>query len=1257
MRNHLATAALAAGLALSMSAPAAHAQKALVYCPVGVDATGCDRIVSALQPKFAGVDRGYDGSNGTLDLRAIDLNHYSVFVVPSLADDGDKRPYAVLRAAAARLHLAINGRVAVYSGAPDQGNTNRADKDAIIQNLATWAAAGHTRATSLVGMVALLDLSANAADRYTWIRSVSLADVAADAELQSFGDVTAVSSRNGEALLGGASRRFSNMASYGLHIGNHAAARTEVGALGVADGSGSSGQSVLVLYANADAGSSESKTGRASLDVSPNGGGSGPTLTTDKPDYLPGDTVLFTGAGWAPSDTVTITVHEDPQWSNPDRTVSALADANGNLRSHDFVVQPRDFGVTFTATAVGNPSGFVAQVTFTDGTIASVSDTKVLNSSTASGVCGTTTPQSFLVGTEYCGQTTIVSISGSGATGLTLRWVRPNGFLACETGVPSVVAGNVYAAKCRPDSPSTTAADWSFRVLTPSGVVLALVPVHVVSNTPPVANNDSYSTNEDVALTVAGPGILGNDTDAESNPLTAILVSGPSHGSVALNANGSFTYTPNANYNGSDSFTYKANDGIDNSNAAATVSITVNPVNDAPNFTKGADQTVLEDAGAQSATNWATAISAGPADESGQTLTFVVTGNSNPSLFAAGPAVSASGALTYTPAPNANGSATITLKLTDNGGTANGGVDASGEQTFVINVTAVNDAPSFTKGADQTAIENAGAQTLAGWATAISAGPPDEAGQTLTFDVSNNNNALFSAQPSIDATGRLTYTSALDAFGAATVTVKVHDNGGTANGGVDASAAQTFTITVNPVNHAPSFTKGANQMVLEDASAQSVSGWATNTSAGPSNEAAQALDFIVTNDNNALFSTQPSVDATGKLSYTPAPNRNGSATVTVKLHDNGGTANGGVDTSPAQTFTITVTPVNDAPTFNLIASNTAAEDAGPQAVNGALTNVSPGPFETGQTLTLTVTNDNNALFSVQPSIDLGTGTLKYTSAPNANGSATVTVKVQDDGGTANGGVDQTTKTFTITVTPVNDAPVITAFSGPPQVLGVGGSVSVTGTFTDVDLGDTPPDSHTGTIDWGDGATTPATIASAPGNTRNFGGSHTYATAGVYVIEAYIQDSGGLGSEATYQVVVTDPNAGFVTGGGWINSPSGKAALGLVSKYNKGQSTPDGNTEFQAAGMNFKSTSCDWLVIAGAKAQYKGSGTINGSGDYAFMVTIIDGSRRSKSGPDLFRIKIWNKATGSVMYDNQPNAPDTADPTMAVGGGSIRIHSN
>ncbi|HEY2163697.1 MAG TPA: Ig-like domain-containing protein, partial [Gemmatimonadaceae bacterium] len=565
---------------------------------------------------------------------------------------------------------------------------------------------------------------------------------------------------------------------------------------------------------------------------------------------------------------------------------------------------------------------------------------------------------------------------------------------------------------------------------------------------------------------------------------------------------------------------------------------------------------------------------------------------------------------------------------------------------------------------------NAGAQTVAGWATAISAGPPDEAGQMLSFDVSNNNNALFAAQPSIDATGKLTYTSAPDVFGTATVTVQLHDNGGTANGGVDASAAQTFTLTVSPINHAPTFTKGAGQTVLEDAGAQAVSGWATNVSAGPSNEAAQALDFIVTNDNNALFSSQPAVDATGKLSYTPAPNRNGSATVTVKLHDNGGTANGGVDTSPAQTFTITVTPVNDAPTFNLIAGNTAAEDAGPQAINGALTNASPGPFETGQTLTLTVTNDNNALFSMQPSIDLGTGTLKYTSAPNANGSATVTVKLQDDGGTANGGVDQTTKTFTITVTPVDDAPVITIFYGPVQPIALGGSISVTGTFTDVDLGDVPPDSHTGTIDWGDGSSSSLTIAPGSGTSRDFSGSHKYAAPGVYTIVAHINDAGGLSVDATCKssVVVFDSNGGFVTGGGWINSPpgasanvggaasAGKAAFGLVEKYQKGQSTPDGNTEFQAPGLDFKSTSCDWLVTSGPRAQYQGSGTINGSGDYAFMVTVIDGSLTAKHGSDMFRIKIWDKSSGLVIYDNQPGTPDSANPTSATGGGSIRIHN-
>ena len=89
-----------------------------------------------------------------------------------------------------------------------------------------------------------------------------------------------------------------------------------------------------------------------------------------------------------------------------------------------------------------------------------------------------------------------------------------------------------------------------------------------------------------------------------------------------------------------------------------------------------------------------------------------MTGNTNAALFAAGPAVDSAGVLTYTPAANANGSATITLVLKDNGGTANGESDTSAPQSFVITVTAVNDAPSFTKGADETVLEDAGPQTV-----------------------------------------------------------------------------------------------------------------------------------------------------------------------------------------------------------------------------------------------------------------------------------------------------------------------------------------------------------------------------------------------------------------------------------------------------------------------------------------------------------------------------------------------------------------
>lgn len=504
----------------------------------------------------------------------------------------------------------------------------------------------------------------------------------------------------------------------------------------------------------------------------------------------------------------------------------------------------------------------------------------------------------------------------------------------------------------------------------------------------------------------------------------------------AVSPEGTLTFTPRADAHGIAvvSISLKDNGGTDNggvdASAVQTFTITVNPINDVPVFTKGGNQTVNEDCGAQTVENWAAGISPGPANESGQTLSFILTNNNN-ALFSVQPGISAAGTITYTPAANAYGTAEVSVSLKDNGGTANGGTDTSAVQTFTITVNPVNDVPSFTKGANQTVNEDSGAKSVTNWATGISKGPANESDQTIEFLVSNNNEALFSSQPAVAANGTLTYTLAANQSGTATVTVQIKDSGGTANGGTDTSPSQTFTITVRPVNEAPSFSKGAEQTVNEDAAAVTVNNWATDISPGPSNESTQTVSFTVTNNNNALFNVQPAVSATGTLTFTPAANAYGSAVVSVSLKDNGGTANGGHDTSAVQTFNITINPVNDVPSFTKGADQDVNEDTGNHTIGGWATGISKGPAnENAQTIEFIVDNNNNDLFSIQPSI-AANGTLIYTLAANQHGSAEVTVRIKDNGGTENGGTDTSdAQTFTITANPVNEAPSFTLGADP-----------------------------------------------------------------------------------------------------------------------------------------------------------------------------------------------------------------------------------
>jgi len=290
----------------------------------------------------------------------------------------------------------------------------------------------------------------------------------------------------------------------------------------------------------------------------------------------------------------------------------------------------------------------------------------------------------------------------------------------------------------------------------------------------------------------------------------------------------------------------------------------------------------------------------------------------------------------------------------------------------------------------------------------------------------------------------------------------------------------------------------------------------------------------------------------------------------------------------------------------------------------------------------------------------GEVTGEYTYGDNSEYTVTLTVTDKD------GGIGDDN----ITITVYNVPPTITYLDLPLDPVDISNPVELTATFTDPGWLDT----HIASIDWDDGNITNGDITDSDGS-YTVTGSWIYGQAGVYSVSITVTDDDG-GSDSmtfTYYVVVYDPTNGFVTGGGWINSPAGaykqnaeltgKANFGFVSKYKKGQSTPTGNTEFnfKAGDLNFHSDDYEWLVIqiAGAKAMFKGIGTINGEGSYKFRLTGIDEKLTPSTDTDLFRIKIWEEDDDGneiIIYDN--NIIDDefdSNPETEIGGGNIVIH--
>ncbi|HEY0156954.1 MAG TPA: Ig-like domain-containing protein, partial [Thermoanaerobaculia bacterium] len=563
-------------------------------------------------------------------------------------------------------------------------------------------------------------------------------------------------------------------------------------------------------------------------------------------------------------------------------------------------------------------------------------------------------------------------------------------------------------------------------------------PSFTIAANPPQSANDSGLQQVSSFATAINPGATHESTDVltfvvTNNTNPSLFSAGPS-----ISSAGTLTYAAAPGQTGSATITVLLRDdgstpGVaadDLSSPTQVFTITVVPytgnVNDPPTFTKGADESVVEDSGARTVNPWATGISGG-GDDTGQSVTFLVTGNTNTALFSTQPAISPAGVLTYTPTVNAFGSATVTVVARDDGGVLGGGINTSAPQSFTITVRPKNDAPVFTA-SNITVAPGSGAQSRSNWISSFSSGAANES-QTVTFSMTwtSANPSLFTTQPVL--TGRnLTFTPAPAQNGTAVLTVTAKDNGGVVDGGVD-TTVQTYNLYIENANDAPSFTKGANVTSLEDAGPQSIANWATLVSPGPADEAAQNVTFhVTTNTNTPLFSSQPALTRTGNtatLTYTAAANAFGSATITLVAKDDGGTAFGGVDTSGSQQFTITVTNVNDQPTFVIPASApTVVKNAPAQTINNFASSISKGQANEPDTLAFTVTNDSNAIFSAQPAIS-SSGALTYTPASNATGTATVSVVLKDNGGVANGGVDTSvTKSFTITISEPNSPPVV-----------------------------------------------------------------------------------------------------------------------------------------------------------------------------------------------------------------------------------------
>lgn len=992
----------------------------------------------------------------------------------------------------------------------------------------------------------------------------------------------------------------------------------------------------------------------------------GASIETNKDDYSPGEVVHLVGRGWAAGETVNLHMTEAPN-THADIDTSVVADANGGFSLHFYDVQTHDLGVTFTLTATGQISNSVAVATFTDGDITALS----VNASDC-----TTSQANFNLNDIVCA---VASTAGNVDETVRFTWTRPDNSTVIATDGTSGPNGGKKA------STTVTAnqnGNWSVsacRLNTQSNCVGTTFSANFTvgqTNTAPTANaGTSYSGNEGAGITLSSSG--SGDTDGSIASYAWSYTKNTGHAGAtcgfspnASDANPTFTCNDNGSF--TVSLTVTDDDGA--SSAPATASVTVSNVD--PEATFNAPASVA--AGAN--INLSLTLPVEPSSNDvavGLTYAFDCGDGLGYNAFSA---TSTRSCPTTSP-----GSRTVkgTIRDKDNGDTeyttsvaidnvpptADAGESYSGNEGSSINISGSGSDPD---GGTVTYLWTVAPAGLCSFGDATAASTTvtctDNGSFTLTLKVTDDENAFttddatlnvdnvkptatFNAPVSVNEGSAINLSltavvepSSVDAatieyafdcgagygsFGSANSTsCSTTDEGiitvkGTVRDKDGGSTEYTKSVTVN--NVAPELNLGATTASLNEGSTFARSGSFTDPGADT------WTATVNYGDGGGDQSLTLNPNKTFNLSHTYP--QDGAFTVTVSIDD----GDEGTDTE-----TIAVTVNNVLPNVGAFSGATINE-GGTYSASGSFTD--PG----ADTWTATV-NYGDGSGTQALALSGKNFTLNHTYADDDGSPFTVTVTVMDDDGSDNGQA---------TVTVLNVAPQInTPLTLPASPVAMGSNFSMTWTFTDPGS-----DEWTCKISW-DQPVAYGTPFSSSGKTCSISGAGL--AAGVYTVTVYVEDDDGGSDEetaATY-IVVYDPNGGFVTGGGWINSVAGnyrlnlaaegKANFGFVSKYQPGKNVPTGNTEFQfhAGDLNFKSTVYEWLVVAGTKAMYKGEGTISGrTGVYGFLLSAIDGS------PDKFRIKIWEKSTGNVVYDTLPDdAADDADPATSLGGGSIVVHT-